>query len=130
MKLIIKIPEWYYEETKEFKHPTLIDKAIINGVPCEPCEDCISRTETLNEICIKKCGNEYSECKFTEPCTYCKVIANMPSVQPIRPKGKWLKSDIGGSMLQKCSVCGWQLGAYTHRYCAMCGADMRGANES
>lgn len=35
VKLIIEIPEWYYEETKEFKHPTLIDKAIINGTPLD-----------------------------------------------------------------------------------------------
>ena len=35
VKLIIEIPEWYYEETKEFKHPTLIDKALINGTPLD-----------------------------------------------------------------------------------------------
>lgn len=35
MKLIIEIPKWYYEETKEFKHPTLIDKAILNGTPLD-----------------------------------------------------------------------------------------------
>ncbi len=29
--LVIKIPKWFYEETKEFQHPTLIDKAIMNG---------------------------------------------------------------------------------------------------
>ena len=33
MKLIIDIPEWYYNEVKEFKHPVLIDKSIMNGTP-------------------------------------------------------------------------------------------------
>lgn len=45
---------------------------------------------------------------------------------PKREKGEWQKSDIPESMLCKCSKCGWQLGAYTHHYCANCGADMRG----
>ena len=40
-------------------------------------------------------------------------------------KGEWQKSDIPESMLCKCSKCGWQLGAYTHNFCANCGADMR-----
>ena len=31
--LVIKIPKWFYEETKEFQHPTLIDKAIMDGTP-------------------------------------------------------------------------------------------------
>ena len=35
MKLIIDIPEWYYKEVKEFKHPVLIDKSIMNGVPLD-----------------------------------------------------------------------------------------------
>lgn len=33
--LVIKIPRWFYEETMEFQHPTLIDKAIIDGTPLD-----------------------------------------------------------------------------------------------
>ena len=44
----------------------------------------------------------------------------------IRPHGEWLNSDIPESILSKCSVCGFNLGAYTHNFCPNCGADMRG----
>lgn len=33
MKLIIDIPDWYYKELQEFKHPDFVDKAIIDGIP-------------------------------------------------------------------------------------------------
>ena len=33
IKLLIELPKWYYEELKTFIHPTMIDKAIINGIP-------------------------------------------------------------------------------------------------
>lgn len=32
MKLIIDIPEWYYHEVQEFKHPNFVDKAIMDGI--------------------------------------------------------------------------------------------------
>ena len=35
IKLLIELPKWYYEELKTFIHPTMIDKAIINGVPAD-----------------------------------------------------------------------------------------------
>ena len=43
-----------------------------------------------------------------------------------RPKGEWLKSDVPESVLAKCSVCGFDCGAYTHNFCPHCGADMKG----
>ena len=33
MKLIIDIPNWLYADMKEYKHPDVLDKAILNGVP-------------------------------------------------------------------------------------------------
>lgn len=32
MRLVIDIPDWYYDELQEFKHPDFIDKAIRDGV--------------------------------------------------------------------------------------------------
>ena len=32
MKLLIDIPDWYYHEVQEFKHPNFIDKAIRGGI--------------------------------------------------------------------------------------------------
>lgn len=31
MKIVIDLPEWYIEETKDFKHPNFVDKAIAEG---------------------------------------------------------------------------------------------------
>ena len=42
-----------------------------------------------------------------------------------RPQGEWLKSDVPESILAKCSLCGFDCGAYTHNFCPNCGADMR-----
>lgn len=35
VKLVIEIPIWLYEETKEFLHPDVLDTAIKNGVPLD-----------------------------------------------------------------------------------------------
>ena len=32
MRLVIDIPDWYYSELQEFKHPDFVDKAIRDGV--------------------------------------------------------------------------------------------------
>lgn len=59
---------------------------------------------------------------------YEKLVDNAPTVEAERPQGEWLKSDIPESILSKCSLCGFNCGAYTHNFCPNCGADMRGAN--
>lgn len=40
--------------------------------------------------------------------------------------GHWLPSDIPDSILDKCSECGFDTGAFTFRYCPNCGAKMDG----
>lgn len=44
-----------------------------------------------------------------------------------RPRGEWKETDIPESVLCKCSVCGFDLGAYSFNFCPNCGADMKGA---
>ena len=41
--------------------------------------------------------------------------------------GKWSDNGIEGSMLVKCSVCGFDCGANSFSYCPNCGARMRKA---
>ena len=41
--------------------------------------------------------------------------------------GKWGDNGIAGSMLVKCSVCGFDCGANSFSYCPNCGARMRQA---
>lgn len=52
-------------------------------------------------------------------------IVNIPSsnVAPV-VHGRWAKSDIPGSMLSKCTECGFSCGAHTFKYCPSCGAKM------
>ena len=44
--------------------------------------------------------------------------------------GKWGDNGIAGSMLVKCSVCGFDCGANSFSYCPNCGAKMDGGNEN
>lgn len=94
----------------------------------EPCEDCISRENALNVL--YKYGEEYFPLS-----TALKIendIKNIPSVQPIRPKGEWIPKpySIEWKSDAKCSNCGnlvpGALGNYVT--CPYCSADMRGDN--
>ena len=50
-------------------------------------------------------------------------------VTPVR-HGKWLPSDIPDSILDKCSECGFDTGAFTFHYCPNCGAKMDGGMDN
>lgn len=43
--------------------------------------------------------------------------------------GKWGDNGIAGSILVKCSVCGFDCGASSFSYCPNCGAKMDGGNK-
>ncbi len=43
----------------------------------------------------------------------------------VREQGQWVESDVSGSMLSKCTVCGFRCGAYTFNFCPNCGAKMK-----
>lgn len=86
----------------------------------EPCEDCISREDVYELI------EDINDTVFGQQVS--KGVANLPSVQPMRPKGEWIGNENG-----RCSVCGhegcgsdiWD-GCKDGMYCPNCGADMRG----
>lgn len=44
--------------------------------------------------------------------------------------GKWGDNGISGSMLVKCSVCGFDCGANSFSYCPNCGAKMDGGKDN
>ncbi len=55
------------------------------------------------------------------------VIESIPAAD-VRPvvRGKWIRpTRVPDSMLDECSVCGFDTGAYTFNFCPNCGADMR-----
>lgn len=59
---------------------------------------------------------------------YESILKRIPSedVQPVK-HGKWIKpTRVPDSMLDECSICGFDCGAYTFNYCPNCGARMDG----
>ena len=81
-------------------------------------DEYIRRAEAL-EITTRTCG-DYAAA-FAE-------IRKLPAadVAPV-VHGKWGDNGIAGSMLVKCSVCGFDCGANSFSYCPNCGARMRQA---
>lgn len=59
-----------------------------------------------------------------------EIVQALPAadVAPV-VHGKWGDNGIAGSMLVKCSVCGFDCGANSFSYCPNCGAKMDGGNE-
>ena len=67
------------------------------------------------------------------------VIEAMPSVEPERKRGEWVKEDMsgyltpGGNSIYHCSECGRTEGPCPYPrltdFCPSCGADMRGEHE-
>jgi len=55
-----------------------------------------------------------------------KRLDDCPLVEipPLR-RGKWIKpTRVPDSMLDECSLCGFDCGSYTYNYCPSCGAKM------
>ena len=55
-------------------------------------------------------------------------VHDLPCADVVERKyGKWIRpTRVPDSMLDECSVCGFDTGAFTFNYCPSCGADMRG----
>ena len=63
-----------------------------------------------------------------------EAIVDVPSAEPERKKGKWIKEDLsgyltpGGNSIYHCSECGHEEGPYPHPrvtdFCPSCGAKM------
>ena len=93
----------------------------------EPCEDCISRQDAIDEF---KNGTEGYD--FANWCRadIIDVLEQLPSVEPTRKKGKWIKHVEEDSITRECGccnfICKWGDVPYMHDYfCPNCGADMR-----
>ena len=58
-----------------------------------------------------------------------KIIKDLPAADVADVvHGKWCDNGIAGSMLVKCSVCGFDCGANSFSYCTTCGAKMDGGD--
>ena len=59
------------------------------------------------------------------------IVAAIPAADVVPVvHGKWGDNGIAGSMLAKCSVCGFDCGANSFSYCPNCGAKMDGGKDN
>lgn len=91
-------------------------------------DDAISRQavlDAIDEIDKDACMNEYH--------AIVKAIEDLPSVQPILPRGHWIMTSEKDELycyVAKCSVCGMEsINNGADCYCPNCGADMRESEE-
>ena len=103
----------------------VIDMAI-KALGQEPCDDAIDRKYLT--------GLMFTETDLSDAHTCYesirKIVEEMPSVTPIRPKGHWIgektliPNNEYGHIHQECSCCGKF--RIVDNFCPNCGADMRG----
>lgn len=61
--------------------------------------------------------------------TVWKYLHQLPSAQPERKKGHWIKQELAPQTLLFCSLCGCKKPqGVVGNFCPNCGADMRGSN--
>lgn len=87
----------------------------------QPCEDCISREEALEEAC------EFIEIGYNGKGIF-RRLKELPSVTPIRPYGHWItNSDYPDKLI--CSECNSKFDVWWmdkgSNYCPNCGAKMK-----
>ena len=92
---------------------------IIKGIEmpknCDECP-CYYETEGAWRNECEVFGKEHTASE-TRP-EWCPLI-------PATPHGRWIKpTRVPDSMLDECSLCGFDCGSYTFNYCPCCGARM------
>ena len=108
------------------------DESVKDQLDGQPCEDCISREETLNKI--NALIAEYIPLMpigWTLPLNIAKTINEMPTVTLSRTRGKWItnKNEDAGEGFYICSNCKNDEYNITD-FCPNCGADMKESEES
>ena len=103
----------------------------ISALSAEPCEDTISRIDVHKLLDDCTLGGWVE----VEGKNFHQLVSELPSVQPVRPKGKWIEiGRFDGEIYYDCSECGESfclidgLTALSN-FCPNCGADMRGGKE-
>lgn len=96
--------------------------------------DCVSRQAAIDAIC-KACSMEedYHKCDgYPETSTWCDelvALRALPSAQPERKKGRWIKLGMDDPWYFACSECRWKDDT-EFNFCPNCGAEMGDGNDS
>ena len=88
-------------------------------------EEFISRTEALKDFGARNAHNPY----WTPPRVKTLLLRQPAADVAEVVHGQWRDNGIAGSVLVKCSVCGFDCGASSFFYCPNCGAKMDGGTE-
>lgn len=105
----------------------LIDGEEVRTAKQEPCEDAISREDTLKAM-IEQLGIRSEDYLIPAEATLYKVVKNMPPVTPQPKTGHWEKTTDKYCYYYKCSCCGTKIpqnewgSDYFSPYCPECGA--------
>jgi hypothetical protein len=130
------LDDWYEGQTdvEVLGYRLLSD---IDNKKLEPCEDAISREETLNKI--NALVAKYIPLMipgWTLPLEIARTICGMPSVTPQQKVGKWMPhmvndkdESIDHDVCSECHTCFYGERTGDWKYCPNCGADMRGDSE-
>lgn len=87
-------------------------------------DEYIRRSDALKGVELFQCG--WAEIEAVQS----DYIERLPAADVVPVvHGKWGDNGIAGSMLVKCSVCGFDCGANSFSYCPNCGAKMDGGNK-
>ena len=97
-------------------------ETIIEALKAESCDDCISRKATIHAL------GEVHPLDYNAQAIKTR-IEQLPSVQPTRPKGKWI-DDCGKFYCSECKaeydeIYETHSHTYYSKFCPNCGADMR-----
>ena len=124
------LDDWYEGQTdvEVLGYRLLSD---IDNTKLEPCEDAISREETLNKI--NALVAKYIPLMLPGwplPLDIARTICGMPSVTPKQKVGKWIRSWCEWQQYLECSKCGYETGLRCDtKYCPNCGAKMEVEDE-
>ena len=98
----------------------------------------IYQDDAIDALCKSECGCNNAECRHRDNTDFCvtcdsvNIIKSLPSVQPERKTGRWIKTARWGRVYY-CNQCrnyldfdGVNAGRGSTNFCPNCGADMRG----
>ena len=101
----------------------------------------ISQQAAIDALCKSECGWNNAECRHKDGTDFCvtcdnvKIIKSLPSAQPERKTGHWIKTARWGRVYY-CDQCrnyldfdGVNAGRGSTNFCPNCGADMRGEQD-
>ena len=120
MQVIVHMLEKQYDNDR-------VEEAVeiaIEALKAQPCVDVVSR-EAVKELYCMICMETNICYQSKENCKDLKLFDRLPSVQPERAKGEWVKLKVGYGC-PFCSLATNQRGIELYRFCPNCGADMRG----